>query len=191
MNNKNTLILVAGLMVMVFVAASVFAYYPLSITVSPVEPPVKFVAGKNANQYDLNKDENGISYKIDVKTYYDTRAEVTIHPTYQKTYYKDVLNITNVDDSKGYNVYIRVNSYNINLPSGSYISLNIYDEQGYNFNTVNLTSSNQDMIKIGYLDRGMTWRVDIEVYIPEGSPLPSAAIANLQLIYTPSNETPP
>jgi hypothetical protein len=160
--------------------------------VRPVNPPVKFVSGNNANKPGLGKDENGISYKIDVSTYDDTRAEVTIHPTYQKTYYKDVLNITNVDDSKGYNVYIRVNSYSINLPSGSYISLNIYDKQGYKVKTVNLTdptSPNPNMI--GYLDSGMTWIVDIEVSIPEGFSLPSSATANLQLIYTPSSETPP
>ena len=193
MNNKNTLILVAGLMAMVFVAASVFAYYPLSITVSPVEPPVKFVRGDNAGHDDLGKDENGNSYTIDVKTYYDTRAEVTIHPTYQKTYYKDVLEITN-SDSKAYNVYIRVNTTITGFPAGSTIQLKIYASDASRsedepIKTVSLTSPG--LVSIGSLSGGDTWEVDVDVYIPEGSTLPSAATANLQLIYTPSSERPP
>jgi hypothetical protein len=188
MNNKNTLILVAGLMAMVFVAASVFAYYPLSITVSPVEPPVKFVAGNNSNQTDLGPG-NTITVILGSN---NASASVIIHPTYQKTYYKDVLNITNVDDSKAYNVYIRVNTTITGL-AGSTISLKIYDSgasrPGTPIATVDLTSTGT--VSIGSLSGGGTWEVDVEVYIPEGSPLPSAATANLQLIYTPSSEKPP
>ncbi|MDT7895223.1 MAG: hypothetical protein RQ855_03385, partial [Desulfurococcales archaeon] len=33
--------------------ASVFVYYPLTVNLSPVSPPIKFLAGSNANQSDL------------------------------------------------------------------------------------------------------------------------------------------
>jgi len=186
MNNKNTLILVAGLMAMVFVAASVFAYYPLSITVSPTTPPVKFITGDNSNKPDLNN-------TITVNTYGDgTHAEVTVHPTYQKTYYKDVLRITN-NGSKAYNVYIRVDTAITSDISGLTIQLKIYasgaSRPGTPIKTVPLNSTSD--VNIGSLNGGDTWEVDIEVYIPEGTTLPSSAKAELYLIYTPSNEKPP
>ena len=192
MNNKNTLILVAGLMAMVFVAASVFAYYPLSITVSLIEPPVKFITGSNSNQDDLGSDNFGQSYTITVNLgSNNTSASVTIHPTYQKTYYKDVLRINN-SDSKAYNVSIRVESMK-GFPAGSYIKLKIYNSGASRavepIKTVSLTPT--DTVNIGMLNRESTWEVDIEVYIPEGTTLPLSATASLQLIYTPSNEKPP
>ena len=188
MNNKNTLILVAGLMAMVFVAASVFAYYPLSITVYPTTPPVTFATGSNSNQNDLGPG-NTITVSLGSNS---TSASVTVHPTYQKTYYKDVLRITN-SDSKAYNVYIRVDSAITSFPAGSTIQLKIYasgaSRAGTPIATVPLTSTGT--VSIGSLSGGGTWEVDVEVSIPEGSSLPSAATANLQLIYTPSSETPP
>ncbi|MCC6009918.1 MAG: hypothetical protein LM588_02855 [Fervidicoccaceae archaeon] len=183
MNNKNTLILVAGLMAMVFVAASVFAYYPLSITVSPTTPPVTFATGSNSNQNDLGPG-NTITVSLGSNS---ASASVTVHPTYQKTYYKDVLRITN-SDSKTYNVYIRVDTAIASFPAGSTILLKIYDS-GTPIATVPLTSTGT--VSIGSLSGGGAWEVDVEVYIPEGSSLPSSATANLQLIYTPSSETPP
>ncbi len=188
MNNKNTLILVAGLMAMVFVAASVFAYYPLNITVSPTTPPVTFATGSNSNQNDLGP---GNTITVTLGSNYAS-ASVTIHPTYQTTYYKDVLNITN-SDSKAYNVYIRVDTAITSFPSGSTIQLKIYASNairpGTPIATVPLTSPGT--VSIGSLGGGTYWEVDVEVYIPEGTTLPSSATANLHLIYTPSNETPP
>jgi hypothetical protein len=188
MNNKNTLILVAGLMAMVFVAASVFAYYPLSITVSPITPPVVFDEGSNSNQDDLGYG-NTITVSLGSN---NASASVTVHPTYQRTYYMDVLRITN-SDSRAYNVYIRVETAITGFPAGSTIQLKIYasgaSRAGTPIATVSLTSPGT--VSIGSLDAGRTWEVDVEVYIPEGHTLPSPATANLRLIYTPSSETPP
>jgi hypothetical protein len=188
MNNKNTLILVAGLMAMVFVAASVFAYYPLSITVSPTTPPVTFAAGSNAGNDDL---VSGNTITVSLGDNYAS-ASVTVHPTYQRTYYKDVLRITN-SDSKAYNVHIKVETAITTFPLGSTIQLKIYasgaSRAGTPIATVDLISTGT--VSIGSLSSGGTWEVDVEVIIPEGSPLPSPATANLQLIYTPSSETPP
>jgi hypothetical protein len=184
MNNKNTLILVAGLMAMVFVAASVFAYYPLNITVSPTTPPVTFATGSNSNQDDLGP---GNTITVSLGSNYAS-ASVTVHPTYQTTYYMDVLRITN-SDSKAYNVTIRV----VEEISSFSIKLKIYTRGTSGsrtlIGTVDLTYTHDE--NIGILSSVGTWEVDIEVSIPEGSPLPSPATAKLQLIYTPSSETPP
>jgi len=93
---------------MVFVAASVFAYYPLSIMVSPTTPPVTFAAGNNAGSNYLGPG-NTITVSLGSNS---TSASVTIHTTYQKTYYKDVLRITN-SDSKAYNIYLSLSQARI------------------------------------------------------------------------------
>ena len=57
--------------------ASVFVYYPATITVSPVIPPVVFATGSNAGQPDL-----GYGNTIQVITGSNgTKLDVTIHPT--------------------------------------------------------------------------------------------------------------
>jgi len=193
-NNKNALLpLVVWLMALAFVAASVFVYYPLSVAVSPVEPPIVFEEGSNAGQYDLWNKTTGESNTIEVVIGANfTSASVTIHPTYQTTYYKDVLWISNYD-TKAYNVYLRVETPITTFPSGSDIKLRIYS-RGANradppIATVSLLSA--DTTPIGSLPSSGTWEVDVKVYIPEGSSLPSSATAGLRLIYTPSSEMPP
>ena len=190
MNNKNSYILtlVIGLMAMAFIAASVFAYYPLSITVSPVQPPIVFALGSNSNKPDLGSDKFITVLPGDNST----SASVTIHPTYQTTYYKDVLRIRNVD-TKAYSVYLRVETPITNFPSGSVVNLTIYssgaDRATPPIANVSLLSTGTTYIES--LSGGGTWEVDVKVYIPEGSSWPSSATARLLLIYTPSGETPP
>jgi len=176
-------------MAMAFVAASVFAYYPLYITVSPVPPPIRFASGSNSNQSDLGN--NDIVVQLGANS---TSASVTIHPTYQTTYYKDVLRIRNFD-TKAYNVYLRVYKAIETFQPGSGIWLGIYSS-GAN-RTITLPIATVDLLStgttyIGSLPGGGTWwEVDLEVYILEGSSLPSSDVAELELIYTPSSERPP
>ena len=189
MNNKNALLpLVVWLMALAFVAAGVFVYYPLSVTVSPVEPPIVFGSGSNANKPDLGG-SNTITVHLGPK---NTSVAITIHPTYNITYFKNVTIISNTD-SKAYNVYLRVVQAITGFPSGSVIELRIYEKgagrPGQPIGTVNLSSTGTT--SIGELSSGGTWEVDVKVHIPEGSSLPSSATAYLELIYTPSSETPP
>jgi hypothetical protein len=180
------------------VFASVFVYYPASITVSPVSPPVQFAAGSNANQPDL-LGSNMISVNIGSNS---TSLDVTLHPTYQVTYYKNITIIYNTD-SKIYYVYLRVQTPATGLPSGSKLILYIYNADatrslsGYpqptpsgSVASLDLTTSGQTQAQIT-LSSGSWLELDVYVYIPEGNPLPSPVTAQLLLVYTPSAETPP
>ncbi|MEM4789724.1 MAG: hypothetical protein QXV06_08060, partial [Ignisphaera sp.] len=113
---------IVTLAITAIVLASVFAYYPLTITVSPTAPGVVFEIGSNANQPDIGT-RNTITVTIgDNKT----SASITIHPTYQENYYKDVLRITNGDDN-AMNVYIIFTSVSNTLPERNTVKLFVYE----------------------------------------------------------------
>jgi len=100
--------------------ASVFVYYPMAVTLQPVSPPVYFDAGANSNQNDLGGSgtpytSNIISVSIGSNATYLT---ITVHPTYQVTYYKNVSIVYN-NDGKSYKVCFRVNTPLSNLPPNS------------------------------------------------------------------------
>lgn len=105
MNRARTLMVLALLLLPVAAAfAGVFTYYPLTVTVEPTTTaPFIFQRGSNADRVDL-------SGSIEVKLRGgNTSASVKLHPSYQITYYKDVLQIvrkTNQWDR----FYILVNS---------------------------------------------------------------------------------
>ncbi|MGC9011912.1 hypothetical protein, partial [Thermogladius sp.] len=91
--DRRVLALVAVAVFTSIVFASVFVYYPVSVTVSPVSPPVYFEYGTNANQPDL-----GGANTIDVTLGANkTSLTITIHPTYWVSYYKNVSLIVNGD----------------------------------------------------------------------------------------------
>ena len=190
------------------VFASVFVYYPASITVSPVSPPVVFAAGSNANQPDLGS-SNGAGNTITVSTGSNgAKLDVTIHPTYQVTYYKNITIINNID-TKTYYVYLRVQTPvqigATGLPSGSKLILYIYNANagrslsGYPQPTPSGYVASLDLTTSGSTTSQITlssesWlELDVYVYIPEGTTLPSSPVtAQLLLVYTPSStETPP
>ena len=165
------------------------------VTVSPVEPPIVFELGSNANKNDLQEQ---ISVLLGNNK---TSASITVHPTYQVTYYKGVLNISNTD-SKAYYVHIKVVNPITGWPSGSNVTLCIYGantaRQLIDWPTpkavgaikgVDLTTTGT--IYIDTLDVDEKWEVDVYVHIPEGSGLPSSATAYLLLVYSPSGEAPP
>jgi len=183
--------------------ASVFTYYPVTVSISPVPPPVSFTTGtgSNAGQPDLGAG-NTISVSIGAS---GASADITIHPTFRTTYYKNITMIKNWEPSSGgkaYNVYIRVVTQ-ASLPAGSQAVVYIYSQgatrsltgfpnpapaSGTYVASVSLLSSGTT--SIGPLNPGSAWEVDVLVYIPEGT-TPSSTTAQIQLIYTPSGETPP
>jgi len=177
--------------------AAVFSYYPVSITISPVSPPVYFEYGKNANQSDLG---TGKTITVTVGSS-KTSVSITIHPTYRVTYYKNVTLIVNSDTSKAYNIYLRVATPAAKLSSGASAVVYVYSKNasrslsGYPTPTpsgyvesVDLTSAGTTWI--GYLSGGSAYEIDIYVYIPEGTS-PSQTSAGLLLIASPSSESPP
>jgi len=184
--------------------ASVFTYYPVTVNISPVPPPVSFTTGtgSNAGGPDLGA---GNTIAVSIGTG-GASADITIHPTFQTTYYKNITLIKNWESgagAKSYNVYIRVVTP-ANLPAGSQAVIYIYNQNagrsltgfpnpvpatGTFVASVNLLSGGTT--SIGPLNPGSAWEVDIRIYIPESATVPGPTTAQILLIYTPSGETPP
>ena len=181
--------------------ASVFAYYPVTATLSPTNPPVYFATGTNANQDDIGND-NKITVTIGSN---GASLSFTVHPTYQTCYWKNITIIKN-DDSKAYNIYLRVDTQISGLPSDATVRIYVYNkdatrslsrsssssppepQSGY-VRYVDLTTTGTT--SIGQLSGNSFYEIDVYTYIPEGSTLPSSASAKLLLIYTLSSEEPP
>jgi hypothetical protein len=190
--------------------ASVFVYYPMAVTLQPVQPPVYFAAGTNSNQSDLGGSgtpytSNNISVSIGSNA---TSLTITVHPTYQVTYYKNVSIVYN-NDGKSYKVCFRVVNTNLSsLPPGSKVYLYIYSQNGTrslsNYPTptpsgylaqIDLTSTGTTCVPTT-LDSNKLYEIDLYIYIPEGNNVGMTSgttyTANLLLIYTPqTSETPP
>ena len=178
--------------------ASVFVYSPLSIGVEAQKPVIVFEPGSNAGNPDLN----GTTILVSVGAN-DTSATITIHPTYQVTYYENITLIRNKDSSHAYQVTLRVNQP-LSLPPGSRATLYIYSKgasrsltgwstdelapaQGTFIAALNLTSTGETSFT---LNGGETVEADILVYIPEGVQLPAPSTASVYLIYSPESGAP-
>jgi hypothetical protein len=211
MERKKLLSLILALLTAVMLStafASVFSYYPAQVSVAPTSPPVYFASGDNAGSSDLG---NGNTITLTLGTN-GSSGSITIHPTYQVTYYKNVTVIVN-SDTKAYNVYIRVTSP-ITLPTGSgsaigtsptsgMAKLYIYSKgasrsltgfptpapSGSYITIIDLTATGTTYL--GSLSGGGVYEIDIYIYIPEGASLSSSLTASIMLIATPSSETPP
>ncbi len=167
------------------VFASVFVYYSLGIVLQPVAPPVVFVPGDNAGQQDLQG--NTIEVNIGPN---QTTALITLHPTYMFNYYKEILNISNVDAANtSYNVYLQVVNTNVTAANMT-VTLLINDTYAIDISnpgTYDLSA------QAGALAPGRTWSLSLLILIPEGT----VGITNntyaieAYLVYTPSNEAPP
>jgi len=181
--------------------AAVFVYYPMTVTVSAVNPPIMIGYGSNSNQYDLGHDNN---IQVSVGSN-NASLSITIHPTYGVSYYKNISIITNMEPTggKAYNIYIRVVNP-ITLPTDSIAKLYIYSKgvsrslsdfptpspaSGTYVNVVDLKTSGTTLI--GSLGAGQGYEIDLYIYIPEEASLPSTQTVQLYLIYTPSSEEPP
>jgi hypothetical protein len=169
--------------------ASVFVYYPVIVNLSPVNPPIRFQPGSNANQDDLG---SGNTIGVDIGPDGASLA-LSLHPTKQHNYYIDVSRIENTD-SKAYYITIRVITA-ASLPPGSVARLLIYNAPsgGSIVANVNLlatgdTTASATIAASG--NPGSVWRIDIYILIPEGLPV-SSTFAEILLIYSPSSETPP
>ncbi|MEM3104945.1 MAG: hypothetical protein QXD69_05535 [Candidatus Bathyarchaeia archaeon] len=186
MYKKFVLAPVLVVLVAMVALASVFVYYPLTINVQPQAPSVVFKEGSNANQFDIRG--NTITVEIGAN---GTSASVTIHPTYQENYYKNVTIIKNVDDN-AMNVYIIFTSVTNNLPSDSNITMIIYQDYSIIKSLDIINSDWNKPINVGSMNSGAVWEIDFYVYIPEGKSISGASYrVNAKLVYTPSSETPP
>jgi hypothetical protein len=97
MNTKRKLIALLAIATLIsIVNASVFVYYPITLTISPQNPPVVFSTGSNSNKRDLW--DKTITVSIDD----DTRLTIKVHPTLQRNYYYDIAKIENKDTNTYY-----------------------------------------------------------------------------------------
>jgi len=120
-------------------------------------------------------------------------------------YYKNIAKIVN-NDQQTYYVYLKVENPATGLPQGSKLILYIYNANagrslsgwpqptptsGSYMASLDLTTSGSTTSKIT-LSSQSSLELDVYVYIPEGTTLPSSPVtAQLLLVYTPSTETPP
>jgi len=174
--------------------SSVFVYYPITATIQPVGTPVKLGYGKNAGRPDLS---GTISVSIGSN---NASATITIHPTYQVSYYRNITIITNTD-SKAYKVMLNVSSPMTGLPTNSKAKLYVFSK-GAGRGLTGWPSSNLEPALGNYitsldltttstsseftLNANDVVEIDILIYIPEGTSPPSSATANIYLRYTPS-----
>jgi len=84
--------------------SSVFVYYPITAQISPVSPPVILGSGSNAGKPDLSGHNRCYHRRLT-----NASATITIHPTYQASYYENVTIIKNTDN-KSYKVMLNVSS---------------------------------------------------------------------------------
>lgn len=91
------------------VMAAVFVYYPIEATVSPVQPPIVFALGSNAGGSDLRGGTIGVAVGNS-----GTSLSITVHPTYQVSYYRNLAVIKNTDNKAYYvnlTVYTPISSW--------------------------------------------------------------------------------
>jgi len=181
---KRLYILIALAVALAVANASVFVYYTGTLTLQSVKPPIIFAPGSNAGRADLGAG-NTITVTISNA---NTTLSITVHPTYQTNYYKDLVRIVN-QDTQAYTVYIRVTDplSGGNLTSATLIVNNVQ---------VDLTATGT--IKIGTLNAGSQWSVDLQLVLSNvgtgtynQAPKIADPSAAIQLIYSPSTETPP
>ncbi len=181
--------LVAAAAVAAMVSASVFVVYPVSGTLSFTKPPIVLNAGSNAGQADLGSG-NTITVTLGEN---QTSASITLHPTYETTYYYSVLYVNNTDNSSAYYVRFKL-STSSTLPSGEQITALIYNATGYLVGSVTINSTVTSNWNNGWLTlaAGKGFRVDFKIVYPEGQPLPSTQSFTLSIVYSNQNtENPP
>ena len=189
---KRLLLLTAIACVLSVAFAAVFVFFPANITMSFANPPVIFLPGENANQPDIGQG-NTIGVTVGENK---TSVSITLHPTYQKTYYQNITLVKNVESSSGkaYNLWFKINNPISGLPAGSQAKLLVYQagaaRNGVPTLTVDLTSSGvSNMIT---LNANSFYEIDFFVVFPEGQHLPQNPVtASLELISSPQSETPP
>jgi len=170
------------------VNASVFVYYPITVILQPTQPPIIFLPGNNAGGQDLYGNRIGVLIGDA-----STSLTITVHPTYQTNYYKNLTVIRNTDTTNSYYVAIRVNTH-FNNSKITEAKLRIYYLNG---------ATEIEITKVDLLTTGTTswlgplsadgkWFVDINITISESGGSPDSApftsdSASLQLIYSPQN----
>jgi len=193
MNRKRLIALIGIAIAIAIINATVFVYYLMQINVSTVPPPIIFSLGSNANKPDLGTG-NTIMASISNA---NTSLDITVHPTYQTNYYKDIARIVNLDTSKSYYIYVKVSDPL--SPGGNLTSAKlIIRDAGGTVASIDIDSTSTTPIYVGSLSANSQWSIDLKLVLSNvGSGTYSQApkitdnSAKIELIYSLAQETPP
>lgn len=169
------------------VNAYVFTYYPLIMNINPVAPPIIFKYGGGTGKADLR----GTIITVSIGDA-NTSLSITIHPTYQKTYYKDIARINNTDVN-AYYIMIEVSTPLTNTKITS-AKLYFYEENVKKLEVNLLTTGRSSYVQI---NGKAEWRINVEIEISEtggsyNNPPFISDTVKLKLIYSTQNvEIPP
>jgi len=186
-NDHKMLILILVSMLTSFAYASIFTYNPLTTNISPVAPPIIFKYGGNTGKADLR----GTTITANIGNA-NTSLTLTLHPTYQKVYYKDIAKINNTD-SNAYYIMLKVTNP---LTNSKIVSAKLYLYEGTTKKLeVNLLATGSTSWVL--INGKAEWRIDVEIEISEtggsyDTPPFTSDSATLNLIYSTQNvESPP
>jgi len=199
---KRLYILIALAIALAVANAAVFVYYPMTVNVSGTTAEVRFAPGSNANKDDLA----GQTIEVVLEGSYNTKATITVHPTNERTYYRDVLVIENYGVGRTYYAWINVKTAITN----QYITaayLHVKDTDGNIVETIDLKWQEVQPIRLSITippatrttdESGNTVTIpgalyiDIDIEIDRNVNAGTVtATAQLELIYSPqSAETP-
>jgi len=188
---KWLIIVLAIISVVTIVNAAVFVFYDMSISAYGQVAPIIFELGNNANGADLRG--TTISVELDST---QTSATITIHPTWRTNFYKDILRITNQDDSNTY--YIKFNvitAFSNSKITAAYLYVRSLDGLT-TYATIDLLSTTLQPDSWVPIDSSTTYRVDLEIVYTPGpdddySERAPEDFATLQLVYSPQNSENP
>jgi hypothetical protein len=174
------------------VNAALFVYYDASILAYGQMPPVVFAPGKNANGNDLWGTTIGVT--IDST---NTTLTITVHPTYQTNFYRNITLIVNQDTANSYYLAFNIITPFTN-PKIRQAMLFIRSLDGSTtYATIDLLTTGVQGWPIT-LAGNQKLRIDLLIKILPGAgdTFNNAPFASdtcvLQLVYSPQNaETPP
>jgi len=187
MNKSRLITILAILALFALVGTATFVYLPGNVTLSPVNPPVEIRPGGNAGGADLAG--NTITVTVGANK---SSVSMTLHPTYQITYYHNVTVVKNIQPPNGDNYWFGINvSTPLNHPAIQAAWVKVFDSVGNFLFQADLTTAGL----YGWptaLNDGQWVRIDVVIVIQEGQKLPAAPLtATFQIVYSPQNSVPP
>ncbi len=191
---KNLVVPAVITVMLALVSASVFVYYPTTLNVSGVNPNVKFSLGSNAGGTDVD----GGTITVTISGLNSTNASISIGPTNEKTYYKDLLKIDNYATFQYYG-WIKVNTpiSNVGVVSATMYIIDVSTNSivaTIDLTQIGLQPANPFVIPAS--PDGVTpssLQIDIEIVIDSNTDATTVTdTANIEVVYSPQNiETPP
>jgi hypothetical protein len=170
--------------------ASVFVFYPGNVQLSTVKPPIIFSLGDNAGKQDLG---NGNTITVTLGAA-NTSVSITVHPTYEITYYKNITVINNTDNQPYYFCVNVADAFtDSKITQAKLLIYNGLGDDATLIKTVDLKTTTNGCTADTEIGAGANFRVDLLIQIdetggsPDSAPSLSDTSATFQLVYSPVN----